>query len=80
MGGANFYAVHDFFGRDAHVQQLLHLYRAAESRSVDKISIASGLAIYDPEKDENFQSVFERADSEMYKSKIAMKGGRANIR
>ena len=51
-----------------------------KNEAFDKISIASGLAIYDPEKDENFQSVFERADSEMYKSKIAMKGGRANIR
>ncbi len=46
----------------------------------DKVAIASGLAVYDSEKDSCFQNVFERADEEMYKTKISMKGGSENIR
>ena len=37
-------------------------------------------AVYDSEKDTCFQNVVERADGEMYKTKISMKGGSENIR
>ena len=46
----------------------------------EKVSIASGLAVYDSEKDTCFQNVVERADGEMYKTKISMKGGREFVR
>lgn len=45
-----------------------------KSEPSEQVSIASGVALYDSEKDEEFQSVFERADEEMYKTKLAMKG------
>lgn len=38
-----------------------------------KVSIAKGFAKFDPYKDAHFSSVFERADSEMYKNKRSMK-------
>ena len=40
----------------------------------DKLSIAAGLAEFDVTVDHEFQSVFERADEAMYKTKVAMKG------
>ena len=45
----------------------------------EQVSIASGLAVYNPDTDVDFQAVFERADGEMYKAKVAMKG-KENIR
>lgn len=51
-----------------------------KNEAFEKISLASGLAVYDPQKDKDFQSVFERADGEMYKAKVAMKGGREKVR
>ena len=53
---------------------------AEKNEAFEKISLASGMAIYEPQKDADFQSVFGRADEEMYKAKVAMKGGRDNIR
>ncbi len=46
----------------------------------EKLSIANGLAVYDALKDLDFQAVFDRADEEMYKTKISMKGGREFVR
>ena len=37
------------------------------------ISIAKGFAEFDSDKDTKFSDVFERADSEMYRNKRAMK-------
>lgn len=51
-----------------------------EMPSPDSVSLAAGMAAFDSQKDTDFQSVFERADEEMYKAKIAMKGGRDKIR
>ncbi len=41
-----------------------------------KLSVAAGYAEFKPETDESYQSVFERADSEMYKNKKEMKAAR----
>lgn len=38
-----------------------------------KVSIAKGFSKFDPDKDAHFSSVFERADSEMYRNKRSMK-------
>ena len=51
-----------------------------KNSAFEKVSIASGLAVYDSEKDSCFQNVFERADEEMYKTKTSMKGGREFVR
>lgn len=50
------------------------------NEAFDKISMAAGLAVYDSQSDKNFQSVFEKADTEMYNVKVAMKGGKENVR
>ena len=42
----------------------------------EKVSAAVGMAIYDPIRDKNADSVFKRADSEMYENKLAMKATR----
>ncbi len=39
----------------------------------EKINISKGIAVYDPEKDANAESVLERADDEMYREKVRMK-------
>ena len=39
----------------------------------EKISIASGMSVYDPENDFNISDVFSRADAAMYENKAAMK-------
>lgn len=41
------------------------------------ISIAKGLAIYNPYRDKQFTDVFNRADEEMYKNKRSMKSAQA---
>jgi diguanylate cyclase (GGDEF)-like protein len=41
---------------------------------------ALGLAVYRPGQDNTFRSVFERADSEMYKRKKALKAMGADVR
>lgn len=53
---------------------------AEKNEAFEKISLASGMAIYEPQKDADFQSVFGRADEEMYKAKVAMKGGPEKVR
>ena len=53
---------------------------AEKNAAFERISIASGLAVYEPQKDKDFQSVFERADEEMYRAKVVMKGGREKVR
>ena len=45
-----------------------------ENKSPDEqLSIAVGVAIYDPEAGDDYRSVFKRADEDMYQRKIAMK-------
>lgn len=40
-----------------------------------RVSMAGGIAEYDPELDQCFADVFKRADSIMYQKKTAMKQG-----
>lgn len=47
----------------------------ADVPETEKLSIASGIAEYDPEKDHSVEEVFKRADENMYVNKIKMKGG-----
>ncbi len=42
----------------------------------EKTSAAIGYAVYNPEIDEDYESIFKRADAEMYKSKKEMKATR----
>lgn len=48
--------------------------RDAEEPS-EKVSVAAGMAVYKDDQDEDFQSVFKRADSNMYMNKSAIKSG-----
>lgn len=41
----------------------------------EKISVAAGMAVFKEETDTDFQSVFKRADNNMYKNKVAIKAG-----
>ncbi len=44
-----------------------------------KVSIAFGMSLYDPEKDNNISEIFKRADNTMYENKKKFKG-KADIR
>ena len=44
----------------------------------EKISAAIGISFYEPNKDKTADEVFKRADSEMYKNKLAMKAARTD--
>lgn len=48
--------------------------KIADVPEVEKISIASGIAEYNPKIDEDVQSVLKRADTIMYENKAKMKG------
>ena len=50
-----------------------------ESEKWKKVSIAFGMALYDPENDQNLSDVFKRADTVMYENKKEFKG-KADIR
>lgn len=47
--------------------------RIALGENMVPVSIACGIAIYDPACDDGFDSVFKRADTKMYENKRAMK-------
>lgn len=57
-------------------KQIKELSKADISEE-EKVSIACGAAIFNPEKDTSVQDVFKRADSIMYKNKANMKGCKA---
>ena len=42
----------------------------------DYVSIASGIAVYDPQADQNVSDVLKRADEEMYENKTFIKSGK----
>lgn len=86
IGGDEFVAIvtgKDFENKEELLTDLrleMSMPVAEKNAAFERISIASGLAVYEPQKDKDFQSVFERADEEMYKAKVAMKGGRGLVR
>jgi diguanylate cyclase (GGDEF)-like protein len=79
IGGDEFCAI--LQNRDlADIKALLERFNSeCEKTYIDKdnirfpISIAKGFAEFDSDKDTKFSDVFERADSEMYRNKRAMK-------
>ena len=81
IGGDEFVSVltdKDYKNREELIKNLYAEMNADSAKKegfVYAVSLAAGLSVYDPAKDENFQSVFERADEEMYRAKIEMKGG-----
>lgn len=75
VGGDEFVAVltgEDYQRRD----ELLKLARESALNNEEGVSFASGMATYDEGTDKDVQSVFNRADEEMYKNKVAMKAQR----
>ena len=65
-------------GQDFHLRKILmdDFYTAMEAnRALSLVTLAGGLAVFDPETDKSFADVFERADREMYANKHKMKGG-----
>lgn len=86
IGGDEFVAIvtgKDFENKEELLTDLrleMSMPVAEKNKAFERISIASGLAVYEPQKDKDFQSVFERADEEMYRAKVVMKGGREKVR
>ena len=81
VGGDEFVAVirgQDYNNREELVGRLKHIYEEnAGNMAVqpwERYSAAVGLAVY--EKGDSAASVFNRADQEMYKEKVAMKAER----
>ena len=56
--------------------ELLKITRESALNNEEGVSFASGMATYDESTDKDVQSVFNRADEEMYKNKVAMKAQR----
>ena len=48
-----------------------------ENETFGKVTVSSGMAVYNPSEHDNFHSVFENADKQMYRNKQKMKGSRA---
>ena len=77
VGGDEFVAVlanNDYTNRDALLEKLRK--RTLDNLTGDKGPVvASGMAVFDPEKDRKVSEVFERADSMMYEEKKHLKEG-----
>lgn len=74
IGGDEFVALlegDDFDNKD----ELLQSFRNRVRENINKYSviISSGIAIYDPQIDKSYQSIFSRADKAMYKNKDLLK-------
>ncbi len=78
VGGDEFAVV--LSGRDYEQRlQLLEMLRReseANGRSRSGPMVASGLAVFDPERDSGVDSVYDRADRMMYENKSEMKAGK----
>ena len=85
IGGDEFAAIlrgQDLLG----AEQLMHRFyekmaiiNRDASQPSDKVSVAAGMAVFKEEQDKDFQSVFKRADENMYKNKSAIKSGKGPI-
>lgn len=82
IGGDEFIVIlngEDYENRDELLQKLRdHLTVDADKVEDpwDNVSAATGMAVFDPENDRGTDEVFKRADAEMYRNKLAMKGAR----
>jgi len=75
VGGDEFVAVlseHDYEQRDELIRKLKD-ESLANRRSRSGPVVACGMALYDPEKDHNVDSVYARADKQMYENKKELK-------
>ena len=75
IGGDEFVAV--LTGRDYIIRRELVLAlhdRSIEHIGMGKVVISGGLSDFVPDEDQNFHSVFERADTLMYEEKQLLKG------
>ena len=85
IGGDEFLALlfdSDFENRDILLMELrdkMDLLEQSRLPITETLSVASGLSVYDPEKDSSVADVFKRADEAMYENKKYMKS-RINIR
>ena len=85
VGGDEFVAVliGDKVGRCADmiakIRDKIEQFRADDTlQAWEKVSAAVGVAYYNENTDKSTEEVFKRADSDMYKNKIAMKATRNN--
>lgn len=80
IGGDEFMSIlqgADYENRDELIESAnkrMEELQNADVSEVEKISIASGIAVYDSKIDDDVQSVFKRADTIMYENKSKMKG------
>ena len=79
IGGDEFVVIlqgHDFEEREALVEMMherAEYEKIAFGDNVVPVSIACGVAVYDSALDDDFRSVFNRADARMYENKKIMK-------
>ncbi len=82
VGGDEFLAVlcdEDYDGREELRAELISCMSPYSDRLPlpdDYVSIASGIAVYDPQADQNVSDVLKRADEEMYENKTFIKSGK----
>ena len=81
IGGDEFVVIlerDDYDAREALIGRFHdEIRRSCENNEQPKwkqISAACGCAVYDPQQDRSAESVFKRADAEMYEEKKRMKG------
>ena len=80
VGGDEFVAILQGEDLEHHDELLEEFIRrseeenAAVSKPQDKVQVAAGIAVFDPETDTCVQDVFNRADALMYEAKQKMKG------
>lgn len=75
IGGDEFVAIlmgDDYLHRDALCKEA----QEVGFENSENVSFATGMGVYDPSKDDNVESVFRRADDNMYAHKLEMKAAR----
>ena len=75
LGGDEFAAL--ICGADFEQRETLRPALDAPSEAYGGVSVACGLAVFDPERDKRLRDVYKRADAEMYDDKRAKKAKRA---
>ncbi|MBQ0166212.1 MAG: GGDEF domain-containing protein [Treponema sp.] len=80
IGGDEFLALltnEDYINRNVLLETMkvqMEQLKTADVPDTEKISIASGMAEFIPEKDRTVEDIFKRADTDMYENKVSMKG------
>ena len=82
IGGDEFVAIlegEDYEKRDelmSEIKSRMNPYSDKMPLPLDYISIACGMAVFDPGNDRTVQDIIKRADEDMYKNKAEIKAGR----